>query len=186
MLPVGHCHNDPCKPHFRPTAPSKRFVWTLSIADAADCNGPLSDSTLPKGSPKTPFEQVYLAAPRLNALLNGSLPSCCLAASLDAAIRQWKRGSEHTATSTPAALALSALFLISYVAFHHAHRFHEVRGGGCPSGGSILSILRQPHPCSQPVIVPLWPCSVTPEAWLGTSRGHRRIARNHHAPVACT
>ena len=90
----------------------RRLVWTLSIAVPLIV---LVLFLLPpaEGLSNETLRNVYWL-PRFNALMNATA-FCCLFASLMAI----RRGNvaRHRALNT-AALALSALFLISYVTFH--------------------------------------------------------------------
>jgi putative membrane protein len=146
----------------------KRFVWTLSIAVPAivvvlflvpPAEG-LSEATL---------ERVYWL-PRLNALLNGSA-FLCLAYSLISI----KRGNvrRHRNLNT-AALALSALFLLSYVTFHMLTDSTKFGGEG---GIRILyfAILLS-HILLSAIIVPLALFSYA-RGLAGDIERHRRIAR---------
>lgn len=90
----------------------QRFIWTVAIAI------PLAVAVLffipPAASLSEATKENLYLLPRLNALFNGTAFFCLLGAL--AAIRR-KKIRLHRAFNTMA-LTLSALFLLSYVAFH--------------------------------------------------------------------
>lgn len=146
----------------------RRFVWTLSIAVPLivlvlfllpPADG-LSDETLSK---------VYWL-PRFNALMNGTA-FCCLFASLMAI----RRGNvaRHRALNT-AALALSALFLISYVTFHMLTESTRFGGEGLIRTAYLLILLS--HILLSIAIVPLALFSYV-RGLMGEVEKHRKIAR---------
>ena len=132
------------------TSPSSRavsrFVWTVSIAIPLVVAG-LFMVPAAEGLSEADLERVYLL-PRLNALLNGTA-FCCLALSL-ASIRKGNV-ARHKQLNT-AALGLSALFLISYVAFHlltESTRYGawRIRSRGCPR--CSLYVVGPPQYCTR-------------------------------------
>lgn len=151
-----------------PNRALSRFVWTVSIAI------PLVVVCLflippAEGLTENTLRKVYWL-PRLNAALNFSA-FCCLALSL-ASIR---RGNipRHRALNT-AALALSALFLVSYVAFHlltESTRF----GGEGPLRAVYFTVLIS-HILLSVAIVPLALFSYA-RGLAGDVERHRRLAR---------
>ena len=146
----------------------QRFVWTLSIAVPLLVTG-LYLIPPAEGLSEETLRQVYWL-PRLNALLNGT-EFCCLTASL-LAIR---RGNvaRHKALNT-AALALSALFLVSYVAFHLLTESTKFGGEGTIRTVYLAILLS--HILLSAVIVPLalfsYACGLA-----GDIERHRRIAK---------
>ena len=150
-----------------PTA-VRRFVWTVSIAIPLvvvalflipPAEG-LSDETLRK---------VYWL-PRLNALLN-ALAFTCLFVSL----RSIRRGqvARHKALNT-AALALSALFLVSYVTFHLLTESTKFGGEGAIR--TVYFVILVSHILLSAAIVPLALFSYA-RGLMGDIQRHRRIAR---------
>ena len=150
-----------------PTA-VRRFVWTVSIAIPLvvvalflipPAEG-LSDETLRK---------VYWL-PRLNALLNASAFTC-----LFVSLRSIRRGqvARHKALNT-AALALSALFLVSYVTFHLLAESTKFGGEGAIR--TVYFIILVSHILLSAAIVPLALFSYA-RGLMGDIQRHRRIAR---------
>ena len=150
-----------------PTA-VRRFVWTVSIAIPLvvvalflipPAEG-LSDETLRK---------VYWL-PRLNALLNASAFTC-----LFVSLRSIRRGqvARHKALNT-AALALSALFLVSYVTFHLLTESTKFGGEGAIR--TVYFIILVSHILLSAAIVPLALFSYA-RGLMGDIQRHRRIAR---------
>ena len=150
-----------------PTA-VRRFVWTVSIAIPLvvvalflipPAEG-LSDATLRK---------VYWL-PRLNALLNASAFTC-----LFVSLRSIRRGqvARHKALNT-AALALSALFLVSYVTFHLLTESTKFGGEGAIR--TVYFIILVSHILLSAAIVPLALFSYA-RGLMGDIQRHRRIAR---------
>ena len=150
-----------------PTA-VRRFVWTVSIAIPLvvialflipPAEG-LSDETLRK---------VYWL-PRLNALLNASAFTC-----LFVSLRSIRRGqvARHKALNT-AALALSALFLVSYVTFHLLTESTKFGGEGAIR--TVYFIILVSHILLSAAIVPLALFSYA-RGLMGDIERHRRIAR---------
>lgn len=150
-----------------PTA-VRRFVWTVSIAIPLvvvvlflipPAEG-LSDETLRK---------VYWL-PRLNALLNASAFTC-----LFVSLRSIRRGqvAQHKALNT-AALALSALFLVSYVTFHLLTESTKFGGEGAIR--TVYFIILVSHILLSAAIVPLALFSYA-RGLMGDIQRHRRIAR---------
>lgn len=150
-----------------PTA-VRRFVWTVSIAIPLvvvalflipPAEG-LSDETLRK---------VYWL-PRLNALLNASAFTCLLVS-----LRSIRRGqvARHKALNT-AALALSALFLVSYVTFHLLTE--STKFGGEGTIRTVYFIILVSHILLSAAIVPLALFSYA-RGLMGDIQRHRRIAR---------
>ena len=150
-----------------PTA-VRRFVWTVSIAIPLvvvalflipPAEG-LSDETLRK---------VYWL-PRLNALLNASAFTC-----LFVSLRSIRRGqvARHKALNT-AALALSALFLVSYVIFHLLTESTKFGGEGAIR--TVYFIILVSHILLSAAIVPLALFSYA-RGLMGDIQRHRRIAR---------
>ena len=146
----------------------RRFVWTLSIAV------PLIVAVLflvppAEGLTEETLRRVYLL-PRLNALLNGSA-FLCLAFSL----RSIRRGEvqRHRNLNT-AALALSALFLLSYVTFHMLTE--STRFGGEGAIRYLYFAILLSHILLSAVIVPLALFSYA-RGLAGDIEKHRRIAR---------
>ncbi|MCH1575892.1 MAG: DUF420 domain-containing protein [Flavobacteriales bacterium] len=146
----------------------QRFVWTLSIAVPLLVTG-LYLIPPAEGLSEETLRQVYWL-PRLNALLNGTA-FCCLTASL-LAIR---RGNvaRHKALNT-AALALSALFLVSYVAFHLLTESTKFGGEGTIRTVYLAILLS--HILLSAVIVPLALFSYA-RGLAGDIERHRRIAK---------
>ncbi|MCH1582099.1 MAG: DUF420 domain-containing protein [Flavobacteriales bacterium] len=146
----------------------RQFVWTVSIAVPLLVAGlylippaeGLSDETL----------QRVFWLPRLNAFLNGSA-FCCLVASL-MAIRNGKV-ARHKALNT-AALALSALFLVSYVAFHLLTESTKFGGEGVIRSVYLAILLS--HIVLSAIIVPLALFSYA-RGLAGDIERHRRIAK---------
>jgi len=150
-----------------PTA-VRRFVWTVSIAIPLvvialflipPAEG-LSDETLRK---------VYWL-PRLNALLNASAFTC-----LFVSLRSIRRGqvARHKTLNT-AALALSALFLVSYVTFHLLTESTKFGGEGAIR--TVYFIILVSHILLSAAIVPLALFSYA-RGLMGDIQRHRRIAR---------
>lgn len=146
----------------------QRFVWTLSIAVPAlvvvlfllpPAEG-LSEATLRK---------VYWL-PRLNAILNATAFVCLMVSFFS--IRQG-RVARHRALNT-AALALSALFLISYVTFHMLTESTKYGGEG-PIRTVYFFILIS-HILLSAGIVPLALFSYA-RGLMGDVERHRSIAR---------
>lgn len=154
------------------TSPSSRavsrFVWTVSIAIPLVVAG-LFMVPAAEGLSEADLERVYLL-PRLNALLNGTA-FCCLALSL-AAIRKGNV-ARHKKLNT-AALGLSALFLISYVAFHLLTE--STRYGGDGPLRTVYFIILISHILLSIAIVPLALFSYA-RGLAGDVQRHRRIAR---------
>lgn len=146
----------------------KRFVWTLSIAVPLIVSG-LYLIPPAEGLSEETLKQVYLL-PRLNALLNGSA-FLCLAFSL-AAIR--KGNVRRHRNLNTAALALSAMFLISYVAFHMLTDSTKFGGEGAIRWVYLTILLS--HILLSAIIVPLALFSYA-RGLAGDITRHRRIAR---------
>ena len=122
-----------------------------------------------EGLSEADLERVYLL-PRLNALLNGTA-FCCLALSL-ASIRKGNV-ARHKQLNT-AALGLSALFLISYVAFHLLTE--STRYGGEGPVRTLYFVILISHILLSVAIVPLALFSYA-RGLAGDVARHRRIAR---------
>ena len=154
------------------TSPSSRavsrFVWTVSIAIPLVVAG-LFMVPAAEGLSEADLERVYLL-PRLNALLNGTA-FCCLALSL-ASIRKGNV-ARHKQLNT-AALGLSALFLISYVAFHLLTE--STRFGGEGPVRILYFVILISHILLSVAIVPLALFSYA-RGLAGDVARHRRIAR---------
>jgi putative membrane protein len=146
----------------------QRFVWTLSIAVPLIVTG-LYLIPPAEGLSEETLRQVFWL-PRLNALLNGTA-FCCLTASL-LAIR---RGNvaRHKALNT-AALTLSALFLVSYVAFHLLTESTKFGGEGAIR--TVYFAILISHILFSAVIVPLALFSYA-RGLAGDIERHRRIAK---------
>jgi putative membrane protein len=146
----------------------RRFVWTLSIAVPLIVAG-LFLIPPAEGLSEDTLRRVYLL-PRLNAILNGSA-FLCLAFSL----RSIRRGEvqRHRNLNT-SALALSALFLLSYVTFHMLTE--STRFGGEGAIRSIYFAILVSHILLSAVIVPLALFSYA-RGLAGDIEKHRRIAR---------
>jgi putative membrane protein len=90
----------------------KRFIWTMAVVI------PVAVALLflipPVESLSEETRQALYVLPKLNAIFNGTAFFCLIAAFI--AIRN-KNIAVHRAFTT-AALSLSVLFLVSYVAFH--------------------------------------------------------------------
>ena len=146
----------------------QRFVWTISIAVPLIVAG-LFLIPAAEGLSEETLAKVYLL-PRLNAILNGTA-FCCLAASL------WsiKQGlvARHKALNT-AALALSALFLVSYVSFHLLTE--STRFGGEGLTRTVYFVTLVSHILLSAAIVPLALFSYA-RGLAGEVERHRRIAR---------
>lgn len=146
----------------------QRFVWTLSIAVPLIVTG-LYLIPPAEGLSEDTLRQVYWL-PRFNALLNATA-FCCLAASLMAI----RRGNvaRHKALNTTA-LALSALFLISYVAFHLLT--DSTKFGGEGPIRTVYFVILVSHILLSAVIVPLALFSYA-RGLAGDIERHRRIAK---------
>ena len=145
-----------------------RFVWTLSIAI------PLIVVALflipsAEGLSEETLRQVYWL-PRLNAILNASA-FCCLLASF-ISIRKGKV-QRHKALNT-AALALSALFLTSYVTFHMLT--DSTKFGGEGAIRTFYLIVLVSHILLSIAIVPLALFSYA-RGLMGDVAKHRKIAK---------
>lgn len=152
-----------------PSSPAvSRFVWTVSIAIPLVVAG-LFMVPAAEGLSEADLERVYLL-PRLNALLNGTA-FCCLALSL-ASIRKGNV-ARHKQLNT-AALGLSALFLISYVAFHLLTE--STRFGGEGPVRTLYFVILISHILLSIAIVPLALFSYA-RGLAGDVARHRRIAR---------
>ena len=154
-------------PVANPTA-VRRFVWTVSIAI------PLVVVALffvppAEGLAEDTLRKVYWL-PRLNAVLNASAFTCLLISFLS--IRQGKV-ARHKALNT-AALSLSALFLISYVAFHMLTETTNFGGEGPIR--TVYFIVLASHIVLSAGIVPLALFSYA-RGLMGDIERHRRIAR---------
>ena len=146
----------------------RRLVWTLSIAV------PLIVVVLfllppAEGLSNETLRKVYWL-PRFNALMNATA-FCCLFASLMAI----RRGNvaRHRALNT-AALALSALFLISYVTFHMLTESTRFGGEGLIRTAYLMVLLS--HIVLSIAIVPLALFSYV-RGLMGEVEKHRKIAR---------
>ena len=146
----------------------QRFVWTVSITIPLIVAG-LFLIPPAEGLSEETLANVYLL-PRLNAILNGTA-FCCLAASL------WsmKQGlvARHRTLNT-AALALSALFLVSYVSFHLLTE--STRFGGEGPIRTVYFVILVSHILLSAAIVPLALFSYA-RGLVGDVERHRRIAR---------
>ena len=145
-----------------------RFVWTLSIAI------PLIVVALflipsAEGLSEETLRQVYWL-PRLNAILNASA-FCCLLASF-ISIRKGKV-QRHKVLNT-AALALSALFLTSYVTFHMLT--DSTKFGGEGAIRTVYFIVLVSHILLSVAIVPLALFSYA-RGLMGDVAKHRKIAK---------
>ncbi|MDC0600300.1 DUF420 domain-containing protein [Flavobacteriales bacterium] len=145
-----------------------RFVWTLSIAI------PLIVVALflipsAEGLSEETLRQVYWL-PRLNAILNASA-FCCLLASF-ISIRKGKV-QRHKVLNT-AALALSALFLTSYVTFHMLT--DSTKFGGEGAIRTFYFIVLVSHILLSVAIVPLALFSYA-RGLMGDVAKHRKIAK---------
>jgi len=145
-----------------------RFVWTLSIAI------PLIVVALflipsAEGLSEETLRQVYWL-PRLNAILNASA-FCCLLASF-ISIRKGKV-QRHKVLNT-AALALSALFLTSYVTFHMLT--DSTKFGGEGGIRTFYLIVLVSHILLSVAIVPLALFSYA-RGLMGDVAKHRKIAK---------
>lgn len=145
-----------------------RFVWTLSIAI------PLIVVALflipsAEGLSEETLRQVYWL-PRLNAILNASA-FCCLLASF-ISIRKGKV-QRHKILNT-AALALSALFLTSYVTFHMLT--DSTKFGGEGAIRTVYFIVLVSHILLSVAIVPLALFSYA-RGLMGDVAKHRKIAK---------
>jgi len=145
-----------------------RFVWTLSIAI------PLIVVALflipsAEGLSEETLRQVYWL-PRLNAILNASA-FCCLLVSF-MSIRKGKV-QRHKALNT-AALALSALFLTSYVTWHMLTDRTEFGGEGAIR--TFYYIVLVSHILLSIAIVPLALFSYA-RGLMGDVAKHRKIAK---------
>jgi putative membrane protein len=146
----------------------RRFVWILSIAV------PLLVTALflippAEGLSEDTLRRVYML-PRLNALLNGCA-FLCLAFSLKS-IRSGQV-TRHRNLNT-AALALSALFLLSYVTFHMLTE--STRFGGEGAIRYLYFSILISHILMSAVIVPLALFSYA-RGLAGDIEKHRRIAK---------
>ena len=146
----------------------RRLVWTLSIAVPLIV---LVLFLLPpaEGLSNETLRKVYWL-PRFNALMNATA-FCCLFASLMAI----RRGNvaRHRALNT-AALALSALFLISYVTFHMLTESTRFGGEGLIRTAYLMVLLS--HIVLSIAIVPLALFSYV-RGLMGEVEKHRKIAR---------
>jgi len=146
----------------------RRLVWTLSIAVPLIV---LVLFLLPpaEGLSNETLRNVYWL-PRFNALMNATA-FCCLFASLMAI----RRGNvaRHRALNT-AALALSALFLISYVTFHMLTESTRFGGEGLIRTAYLMVLLS--HIVLSIAIVPLALFSYV-RGLMGEVEKHRKIAR---------
>ena len=145
-----------------------RFVWTLSIAI------PLIVVALflipsAEGLSEETLRQVYWL-PRLNAIFNASA-FCCLLASF-ISIRKGKV-QRHKILNT-AALALSALFLTSYVTFHMLT--DSTKFGGEGAIRTFYLIVLVSHILLSIAIVPLALFSYA-RGLMGDVAKHRKIAK---------
>jgi len=146
----------------------RRFVWTAAAAI------PVVVAllyVLPAPGDLDPVTQQRLfLLPRLNALLNGTAFVCLLAAY--AAVRS-KRIALHKRLTTTA-LALSVLFLLSYVAFHATTE--STKFGGTGAVRTVYFVILLSHILLSAIIVPLvlftWVRGLRMEV-----EQHRRIAR---------
>ncbi len=146
----------------------RRFVWTVSIAI------PLVVVALflippAEGLSQDILRQVYWL-PRLNAALNGSAFVCLLVSFLS--IRKGNI-ARHKSLNT-AALALSALFLVSYVTFHLLTE--STKFGGEGPIRAVYFVILISHILLSAAIVPLALFSYA-RGLLGDVARHRRIAR---------
>ena len=146
----------------------RRFVWTVSIAI------PLVVVALflippAEGLSEDTLRQVYWL-PRLNAALNGSAFVCLLVSFLS--IRKGNI-ARHKALNT-AALALSALFLVSYVTFHLLTE--STKFGGEGPIRAVYFVILVSHIVLSAAIVPLALFSYA-RGLMGDVVRHRRIAR---------
>jgi len=146
----------------------RRFVWTVSIAI------PLVVVALflippAEGLSQDTLRQVYWL-PRLNAALNGSAFVCLLVSFLS--IRKGNI-ARHKSLNT-AALALSALFLVSYVTFHLLTE--STKFGGEGPIRAVYFVILISHILLSAAIVPLALFSYA-RGLLGDVARHRRIAR---------
>jgi len=146
----------------------RRLVWTLSIAVPLIV---LVLFLLPpaEGLSNETLRKVYWL-PRFNALMNATA-FCCLFASLMAI----RRGNvaRHRALNT-AALALSALFLISYVTFHMLTESTRFGGEGLIRTAYLMVLLS--HIVLSIAIVTLALFSYV-RGLMGEVEKHRKIAR---------
>ena len=122
-----------------------------------------------EGLSEDTLRQVYWL-PRLNAALNGSAFVCLLVSFLS--IRKGNI-ARHKALNT-AALALSALFLVSYVTFHLLTE--STKFGGEGPIRAVYFVILVSHIVLSAAIVPLALFSYA-RGLMGDVARHRRIAR---------
>lgn len=146
----------------------QRFVWTLSIAVPLIVAG-LFLVPPATGLSEETLQRVYLL-PRLNALLNGAAFLCLAASFMSIRRGQVQR---HRNLNT-AALALSALFLVSYVIFHMLTESTKFGGEGAMR--TVYLIILISHILLSAIIVPLALFSYA-RGLAGDVERHRRIAK---------